>query len=202
MGYSSFFYKNQSFVFIVVNILVAFLGFLRSFAFIIFFNFKELGLITLFGTSVSLIGFFQIGLINGGYRIISLQDKNSTNKVNNVVFSYFAVLTLALFGVALIGLYFNIITDWLITILVIFIGILTLITNWLTNTLIGASEYNRLNRANFFSVLASLGSLVFAYYFGLIGAIVSLIIQPLVFVSIVFFTNRKEIPTTFILDIK
>jgi O-antigen/teichoic acid export membrane protein len=197
-----FFYKNQSFVFIAVNILVAFLGFLRSFAFMKFFDFKELGLITLVSTAASLIGFFQIGMINGGYRIIALQDRESTNKVNNVIFSYFAVLTLVLGGFALIGLYFGIIKEWLIAIFVISIGVFALVTNWLTNTLIGAREYNRLNIANCCSALASFGSIVFAYYFGLIGAITSLLIHPLLFVSIIFFTDSKEIPTAFDFDIK
>jgi O-antigen/teichoic acid export membrane protein len=194
--------NNNSIIFIAINIMVAFLGFFRSFAFMKFFDLKELGLITLVSTAASLIGFFQIGLINGGYRIISLQEKDTNNKVNNVVFSYFGVLSIVLLGVTLVGITFGIITDLIITFLVISIGVLSLVTNWLTNTLIGAREYNRLNKANILSAIASLVCLVFAYYFGLFGAITSLLIQPLLFVGIVFITDKKEMPNDFDLDFK
>lgn len=167
-----------------------------------FFNFKELGVITLVSTGAMLISFFQIGLINGGYRIIALQDKESNEKVNNVVFSYFGTLSFFLIVFSVFALITNVLTDWLQIILIIIIGIFTLITNWLTNTLIGGREYKRLNIANSVSALASFACLLLAYYFGLIGALVSLVIQPLLFVIMVFITDRKEIPTAFDLDIK
>lgn len=191
---------NTSFIFIVVNILVAFFGFARSFVFMNFFDFKELGFITLISTAAMLISFFQVGLINGGYRIIALQEKSAILKLNNVIFSYFGILTFCLLGFTIVILFFGLLTDWIVAILVIALGILTLVTNWLTNSLIGGSEYKRLNIANIVSSLLSLASLVLAYYLGLSGAIISLLIQPLLFVGVVFFTDKKEIPTAFDLD--
>ena len=193
---------NQSISFITINIIVAFLGFVRSFAFINFFDFNELGIITLVSTGAMLISFFQIGLINGGYRIIALQDKTSNEKVNNVIFSYIGILYLILIILSAINLFLKIYSNTSIILLVITIGIFSLVTNWLTNTLIGAREYKRLNLANIISSLVSLGSLILAYYFGLIGALLSLLLQPLLFVGIVFITDKKEIPTTFDLDFK
>lgn len=194
--------QKSSSVFIAVNVFVSVFGFFRSFAFIKFFDFKELGIITLVSTAAMVIAFLQLGLINGGYRIIALHDKDSNNKVNNVIFSYFLVLTLVLVGFTFVTMCFGFIPDWEIAFLVIFIGIFSLVTNWLTNTLIGGGEFNRLNIANFISALSSLLCLVFAYYYGLIGAITSLLIQPLLFVVIVFITDKKEIPTHFDLDYK
>ncbi len=194
--------KKQSLVFIVINILVAICGFVRSFAFMKFFNFRELGVITLVSTGAMLISLFQIGLINGGYRIIALQDKESNEKVNNVVFSYFGILSLFLIGFSLFTFIIGFFTDCKQILLIIVIGVFTLITNWLTNTLIGGREYKRLNIANSVSALASFVCLLLAYYFGLIGALISLVIQPLLFVVMVFLTDRKEIPTKFDLDIK
>lgn len=202
MSIKKFIKNNQSFVFIAINILVAFLGFVRSFAFMKFFDFKELGVITLVSTAALFIGFFQIGLINGGYRIIALRDKESNGKVNNVIFSYFGVLSVFLVTFAIIALLFDFLTDWSTALLVITIGVFTLITNWLTNTLIGGREYNRLNIANSVSALASLACLILAYYFGLFGALVSLLIQPMLFVGVIFLTDKKEIPTAFDLDFK
>ena len=84
--------NKQSISFILINIAVAFLGFTRSFVFIEFLNLEELGLITLVQTGAMFVGFFQIGLINGGYRIIALQKTHLSEKTNNVIFSYFGVL--------------------------------------------------------------------------------------------------------------
>lgn len=192
--------ENHSFVFVAVNILVAFLGFVRSFAFMKFFNFHELGIITLVSTAASLIGLFQMGLINGGYRIIALQNRDSNEKVNNVVFSYFGVLFIALTILSALAYFLDYSKDGLIIILVNILGICMLITNWLTNTLIGGSEFKRLNIANSTSALASLLCLILAYYFGLYGALFSLVIQPVLFMIIVFLTNRKEIPRKIDLD--
>ena len=91
----SFLLKNKnSLYFIIVNIIVAFLGFVRSFVFMKFLNFEELGLLTLIKTGAMFVGFFQIGLINGGYRIVALKKANLTEKTNNVIFSYFGVFNI------------------------------------------------------------------------------------------------------------
>lgn len=194
--------ENHSFVFIAVNILVAFLGFVRSFAFMKFFNFHQLGIITLVSTAASLIGLFQIGLINGGYRIIALQNKDSSKKVNDVVFSYFGLLSIALVTISSLGYFLNYFNDGLTIILVNILGVCMLITNWLTNSLIGGIEFKRLNIANSISALASLLCLILAYYFGLYGALLSLVIQPVLFVIIVFSTNPKELPKKIDIDFK
>jgi O-antigen/teichoic acid export membrane protein len=192
--------NNHSLVFIGVNIFVAFLGFVRSFAFMKFFDFKELGIVTLVSTAASLIGMFQIGLINGGYRIIALRDSDSNIKVNNVVFSYFGILALLLAAFSVFVYILGFYTNWFILLIINVMGICMLLTNWLTNTLIGASEFKRLNVANSISAFASLLCLLLAYYFGLYGALLSLLIQPILFVSVVFLTDNKEIPTKFDLD--
>lgn len=193
--------NNQSFVFIAINIFVAFLGFVRSFAFMKFFDFHELGIITLVSTAASLIGMFQIGLINGGYRIIALRESDSNVKVNNVIFSYFGVLSIVLAAFSVIVFLLGFYTNWFLLIIINIMGVCMLITNWLTNTLIGASEFKRLNIANSISALASLLCLLLAYYFGLYGALLSLLIQPILFVFVVFTSDHKEIPNKFDLDI-
>ena len=164
------------------------------------FNFHQLGVITLVSTAASLIGLFQIGLINGGYRIIALQNKDSNEKVNNVVFSYLGVLSIIMSIISMIIYCLGYYKDGLIIVTVNVLGLCMLITNWLTNSLIGSAEFNRLNIANSISAFASLLCLFLAYYFGLYGALLSLAIQPLLFMLIVFLSNRKEVPKKFDLD--
>jgi len=198
---SKFSFVKTSFIYMAINILVASIGFVRSFAFMNFFNFKELGIITLVSTSASLISFFQIGLINGGYRIIALENSELRSKTNNVVFSFFAILLIILFLFSILGYCFGLFSNGLIIIIINVLGISILLTNWLTNTLIGGSEFKRLNIANIISALASLLCLLLAYYWGLYAALISLIIQPLLFILIVLFTDKKKLPTKFDLDL-
>lgn len=194
--------KNPSFTFVIVNIFIAFLGFVRSFAFMNFFDFKELGIITLVNTAAMLIGFFQLGLINGGYRIIALGENESNIKTNNVVFSYFGVLSILLLILSIIGYILHLFSDWQILLIINFMGVGMLITNWLTNTLIGSGEYNKLNFANIVSAGTSLLFLLLAYFFGLYGALLSLLIQPILFILIVLYTSKKYVPNKFDIDIK
>ena len=53
--------KSSSFNYVLINILVAFVGFIKSFFFIRILNFEELGILTLAQTGVMLVGFSQIG---------------------------------------------------------------------------------------------------------------------------------------------
>lgn len=197
----NFLNKNTSFVFITVNVLVAFLGFVRSFAFMKLFNFNELGLITIINTGAMLIGFFQFGLINGGYRIISLKKEDSTQKTNNVIFSYFGMLFFIIILVYLIGVFAGIILEKTYVLISVFIGLFNLVVNWLTNTLIGNKEYIRLNIASLIAAIIGLFSLGLAFYFGIYGAVLSLFLQPLLFVLIVFLTGKNEFPKKFDFEI-
>lgn len=182
--------------------LVAFLGFVRSFAFMKLFDFVELGTITLISTAASLVSLLQLGLINGGYRIIALKENGSDEKVNNVVFTYITILGIIFSFSYVIMVSLNIYDSISIFIIAVVIGICMLVTNWLTNMLIGAQEHRKLNFANLISASASIVCLAFGYYFGLYGALLSLLIQPLLFIVIVFFVYKKAIPRRIDVDIK
>jgi O-antigen/teichoic acid export membrane protein len=200
LNFNKFLNKNTSFVFITVNITVAFIGFVRSFAFMKLFNFNELGLITIINTGAMLIGFFQFGLINGGYRIIALKKEDSSQKTNNVIYSYFGILFYFFIIVYIIGVLSGIILEKAYVLISIFIGLFNLVVNWLTNTLIGNKEYKRLNRASLIAAIIGLVSLGLAFYFGIYGAVLSLFLQPLLFVLIVFLSGN-EFPKKIDLDI-
>lgn len=194
--------NRQSFNFIFVNIFVAFIGFVRSFAFIKFLDLNELGLLTIIQTSAIFIGFFQLGLINGGYRILALQKSELTEETNNVIFSYFSLLSITLSILFIFGSLIGLFREHLIIALSIFFGLCLLINNWLTNTLIANRAYARINQANSISVLISLASLPLAHYWGIYGGSFCLIIQPLFFSVFVLLTGKNERPTKFIINIQ
>jgi O-antigen/teichoic acid export membrane protein len=192
---------KQSISFIIINIFVAILGFVRSFAFMKFLNFKELGVITLIQTGAMLINFFQIGLINGGYRILALQKTELSEETNNVIFSYFSLLSIFLSILFIIGSIAGIFSDKLIISLSIITGLFLLINNWLSNTLIAERAYSRLNMANSVSALISLACLPLAYYWGIYGGAVCILTQPLVFSLIVLVSGKSKRPTKFVFKI-
>jgi O-antigen/teichoic acid export membrane protein len=83
----------------------------------------------------------------------------------------------------------------------ILIGIGLLITNWLTNFLLASREFRMLNFANFISALASLISLFLVPIFGLYGAFFCMLLQPIVFICILFYNSKMIRPTKFVLDL-
>lgn len=194
------FWKSSSAVFVVVNILVAFTGFLRSFIFIKFLNLEQLGAITMVNTVAASLSLFQFGLINGGYRIIALGKKEEIEKTNNLIFSFISVISITLFIIAFLFQDFGLFESKVILFISVIIGVLMLINNWITNFLIGSQELRRLNIANIVSVLLSIFCLATIYIDNFYGAITSLLIQPLVFLLISF--SKKIRVTKFFLDLK
>jgi O-antigen/teichoic acid export membrane protein len=200
-NFSAFLSKKNSIYFILINIIVAFLGFVRSFVFMKFLDFEELGLLTLVQTGAMFIGFFQIGLINGGYRIVALQKSDLTEKTNNVIFSYFAILFLFLLIIYLVNSVTNVFSDSLIFLFLLGFGFSLLVFNWLTNTLIAEGKHSLLNKVNFVSAMMSVLCLPMAYYWGVYGGVFCLLIQPVVFCLCILIFSKKLRPTRYLLNI-
>lgn len=200
-NFSAFLSKKKSIYFILINVVVAFLGFVRSFVFMKFLNFEELGLLTILQTGAMFIGFFQIGLINGGYRIVALQKTDLTKKTNNVIFSYFGILFLFLTIIYLVNSFTNIFSDSLIFLFLLSLGFSLLVFNWLTNTLIAEGKYALLNKVNLVSAMMGVLFLPMAYYWGLYGGVFCLLIQPVVFCLCILIFSKKLRPTRYLLNI-
>ena len=175
------FLKKSSFLFVVVNILTAALGFIRSFAFMKFLGFEELGLITMVNTTASLLSLFQIGLINGGYRIIALGHEKAIEKTNNNILSFLIVVSGGVFIITAILILLGVIKDYTTTFISVAIGVLLLFNNWFTNRLIGSGKLQKLNYANSVSAIISLLCLILVYYYGFVGALICLFAQPMFF---------------------
>lgn len=194
--------NKKSVIFIAINIVVAFIGFFRSFIFIEFLDFEELGMITLIQTLAGLIGFCQLGLINGGYRIVSSSDSESSLEVlNNTIFSYLFIFVLLSFSLFTLAVYYGFIINPLHVFLAIVLAFFIYINNWLTNFLIGKKRYQNLNKNNSLAALAGLIVLPMAYFYGVTGAILTIIIQPFIFSVVVLSQNSETRPTYFKLEL-
>lgn len=196
--------KKPTIVYIIVNILISSLGFIRSFIFMRWLGMEELGLISLAQTVMQFISLFQIGLINGGYRLFSLNKLDDQQKVNNTLFTFFTVLTsVFLFAWCIIGTSGSkIIMENDLLLISIICGVLMLTNNWLNNTLIGKQKLSEINCINIVAGLLSLFCMVSVIFVGFWGAVFSIAVQPLVFVALTLIRNKDLRPTAFYFDFK
>ena len=192
-----------SIYFILMNVFVAFLGFLRSFIFIKLLNFEQLGIITIVQTTAALFGFLQLGLINGGYRIVAVNSSTRTSKrIVNIIFSYISIISILLIFFSILTFDLNLIISDKYLIMTVLLAIFTLVCTWLTNYLIACRKYSFLNKVNLFSSLFGFFILFLIYYIEIYGAILSLVLQPLIFIILVLVKNKDSRPSKFLINIK
>lgn len=188
---------NPNILYILINIFVSAVGFVRSFLFMKWLGMEELGLISLVQTVMMFLGLFQLGLLNGGYRIFALDRANEQKSINNLLFSYFTILAgvgLVVWGVlAATGTKLIMSNDLLLVAFVC--GMFMLVNNWLTNTLIGKRLIKNINRINLISSICSMALLPLVVIWQIGGAVAVLISQPLIFVAVALFGNKELRPT-------
>ena len=195
---------KSNYWYIIVNICLSAFSFLRSFVFMRTLDLTELGVISLIQTIFMFIGLLQCGLLNGGYRIISLGKAEEIEKTNNTIFSYIAILTPSGILFCLLSSKYGWIKDLSLVLLLISVlfGLFTLINNWFHNVLIGEQKLADLNRINIISYAASLLVLPLAFVLGFWGAVIVIAIQPLVFVGLCLFKYPELRPSGFFFDKK
>lgn len=178
---------NQSLLYIVTNIFVSLVGFVRSFVFMRWLNMEDLGIISLSLTLMQFLSFLQLGLFNGGFRLLCYENSEEKNNVNNLVYSYIVVIS----GIVFI-LYFisyltgiDLVLSKNILIVSLIGGLIMLLNNWLMNSLIALGKLLTINILNLISVFISLLFLPSVFYCGINAALFVTIIQPIIFAAIV-----------------
>lgn len=195
---------KSNYYYIIVNIAISVYSFLRSFVFMRVLDLRELGIISLIQTIFMFIGLLQFGLLNGGYRIVSLGKKEELERTNNTIFSF--VTTLLPLGMlfCVLSSIFNWIEElsFILLIISIVFGVFTLVNTWLHNALIGEQKLGEVNRLNIISNGVALLILPLAFIGGFWGAIAVLIIQPLLFVGLCLIRDKELRPTGFFINFK
>ena len=54
---------------------------------------EDLGIISLSLTLMQFLSFLQLGLFNGGFRLLCYENSEEKNNVNNLVYSYIVVIS-------------------------------------------------------------------------------------------------------------
>lgn len=179
---------------------VAILGFFRSFIFMERFPSDVLGKITLFATVSALIGMTQIGLINGGYRILAKRDNELQQKTNTVIVSFILLFfAIALSVLIIYNAIYNRRELLFYHYLALLFGFSTLLSNWFINSLIAHQKLLILNRVNIIGVGLSL--LVIMIFQSIPeAAYVALLIQPLSVLTLILVIEKEYQPQNFQLD--
>lgn len=195
---------KANYLYVIVNIGLSAFSFLRSFVFMQVLDLRGLGVISLVQTIFMFIGLLQMGLLNGGFRIVSLGKNEELNRTNNTIYSYLSILLPLGVIFCILSNYFHWIKELSLELLIISVvfGIITLLNNWYHNILIGEQKLSEVNLLNIVSYTVSACLLPTAYMYGFWGGMMVIMAQPLVFVCLGLFRNKEFVPNKFFFDIK
>lgn len=161
-------YSNPRIVYVLLNISLSGLSFVRSFISIKYLDFYELGLLGIVQILIMVMAMLQLGMVTGGYKAYSITP--DSREINNTITSYIIVM---------LGISLPVITMAVhsgdaavhITILGILIGAIGLYNNWLTCMMLARGDIKSLNAINLVSALASFLTLPTIIFLKLYGAL-------------------------------
>lgn len=183
---------------------MALLGFVRSYVTMKYLGFYEVGLIAMVMSTIEFVSMFQFGLLNGGFRMYFVNSSSVNGKINSILFTYFGFLFSTFF--ITFSIFFllkgeiNLKVGMII--LGILVGVISLTKNWLTNLLIGGQQYSLLNRINIFSTVFSFFFIFLVPFYGLLGSVLLISTQPIIFCIYVLIVAPNLRPTKFYFEKK
>lgn len=176
-------YNGPKYRYVAATILVSLLAFARNLFFMKSLDLASLGQVTLMATLIMLVGFVQVGLINGAYNQYAARDR----EVNRRIVELMTTGVLVLIPPAIIVTWILQKTEILVEVVWpatlafgVAAGIATLASTWLNNALIADGHLGRSNLINLSAVLLSLLAAFLSLDYGLGAALSSLLLQPLI----------------------
>ena len=184
--------------YVLITVIISLLRFVRGFVFMKLLSLSELGIITLVSTIMGLFVILQIGFLNGGYRIFSVNNPNKW-KVNDTIYSYFFILEGIIFIGILISFLFNQINieELFLGILAAFFGLILILNNWNRNILIAQHKLKEINKLELIATIISFLFLILVFWFGLIGALIVIFSRELIFYILTVARNKNYLPQKF-----
>lgn len=169
--------------YIAANILVSLASFSRNLLFMRTLSLADLGQIALMQTLIMLIGFAQLGLINGSYIEYSAGDRATNRRIVDLLTVGVLCLAPIAFVVMLVvqlgGFHSNIL--WPMTLgMGLATGIATLASTWMNNLLVADNALAKSNTINIGAVALSVVVALLSRPYGLTMALLAMLVQPLV----------------------
>lgn len=143
-----------------MNVCISIVGFFKSYVYMKSLNDYGLGLMTIIQTIMLFVSIMQFGVINGGYRIFATKKGVLDKDINNLIYSLFALFYFLIILFLSILLVVEVIDleYFLILSFSVFVGIIALYNNWITNMLISKDNFSKLSVV---TVCSGIGSLLF-----------------------------------------
>lgn len=187
---------SQSSIYIYVTVLTTILGLAKSYFLMRLLDVREVGVISLVQSIIMIVSFSQIGLLNGAYRIIS-KSESHLKRINDFIFSYnFYILLIAIVLIYPICLVLNIKDELTILIYTVIAGIISVLSNWMSNLLIASQKIKLLNNVNLISTGLSFLSLVLINHSSLWAGILLVTLQPFILVFVAINIGKYKITIT------
>jgi O-antigen/teichoic acid export membrane protein len=182
--------SKSNYLYLLVSVLVSALGLGRNFIFMGYLDLASIGQIAFMQTIVMLVGFVQLGLINGGYRIYA-SDKPDKSKVNDVIVIYlsglFCVATLALLFLKSDWNYLDV--EFEVALIGVIAGFFTLFSNWFSNMLIANQKLIMSSLINLSAALVSFSLVYVSIEQDLYILLMALAIQPILILMAALLLN-------------
>jgi O-antigen/teichoic acid export membrane protein len=171
-------------LYIVINVAVNVIFLVRSVITMFLLDYRGLGLIALLQTIILLIVSLQFGFLQGGYRLLCGADESEGQRINNLLYSFVAALSLVSFAVLAVVAGLQGGTDYMLLGLFGLIGgIFTLVKNWMTSAMIAREQLAAVNRFNCWSGFSALAMFAIAPWDPLIAALLATVAPPVVYAA-------------------
>lgn len=171
---------HERYRYVLINTLVSVIAFGRNLLFMKALGLADLGQVALMQTIVMLVGFAQLGTINGAYILFAERNLEQSQRiVNTLSLGVVMLISVASIAVLLGG-------GWVLEPMVahetmvigVFAGICMLASTWMNNALIAKGALDKSNIINIGAVLVSLAVAGMSLQYGLLAALLSMLLQP------------------------
>ena len=175
---------------------------IRSVLFLKYLPERSLGIILIFHAVIAFFSLMQIGLLNGGLRVFSVDKyKNIQNDTNNNNSTIILLGTITVIFVSIIfNNYFN--ANLFIVVFSIITAGFALMNNWYKNILIAKKKLKLINKINLISTLLSILLSLLIFKFDYIGAIISIFSMHFIFVALFLFYEKDFRPKKIYINLK
>jgi O-antigen/teichoic acid export membrane protein len=174
--------NGSKYRYVLVTALVSLLAFGRNLLFMKTLDLAALGQVALMQTLVMLVGFVQLGLINGAFIQYSARDRDMNRRIVELmttgVLALLPVAAILVFVAGASDIVRNVLWAETLTIGLV-AGIATIASTWLNNALVADGLLGQSNLINLSAVTLSLAVAFMSRDHGLTAALLSVLIQPL-----------------------
>lgn len=186
---------NSRTAFVVIGLAVNFLTLVRGVVLMAWLDYAALGLIALVQSVILFGGMLHFGLLNGGYRLLCHAGASYRQRIVNVAYTFFAVLLGCFALCALLAALLVDTSELRIAASLTAVGaIATLVRAWMINEMVALGKLGPVNATNALSIVVSLVALAFLWVDPPMIGILSIVLQPVAFVAVAYFTRRAMRP--------